>query len=331
MSAADKFLTGLKVLKAIVLKKKIPLAVSWNITYRCNLRCGYCGANEKNTAELDTNNVLTVIREFAALGTRFIKFSGGEALLREDIGQIIEYCRGKKLNVLMNSNGILVKDRIKEIRHIKEIQLSLDGEEAVHDSIRGKGSFKKVVEALEVCKSNGIEVNLTASLSKYNTSSVDFLIDFAQKHKVGIKFQPVDQMYSLNSSKDIRLLFSPGLIEFKNAISYIIDKKTKGNKSIRNSFSGLRHIYHWPTPRKIKCLLGLIHCHVEPDGRIFICSEFRDYYRYLVGSGGSYGEAFRNLTFPFQCKECWTSDVEYCMCADFKPDSIVEMFKRLVA
>ena len=331
MITADKFLAVAKVFSALLLKKKMPLAVSWNITYRCNLRCGYCGAYEKNTAELDTNNVLAVVSEFAALGTRFIKFSGGEPLLREDIGRIIEYCCGKKLSVLMNSNGILVKERIKEIRQIKEIQLSLDGEETVHDSIRGKGSFKKAVEALEVCKSNGIKMIITASLSRNNVSSVAFLIDLAQKHKVGIQFQPVDQMYSLNSPKDIRLLFSPSQTEFKSAISYIIDKKRKGNKYIRNSFSGLQHIYHWPTPRRIKCLLGLIHCHVEPDGRIFICSEFPDYYRYLKKSEGSYKETFRNLTFPFQCKECWTSDVEYCMCADFKPDSIFEMFKRLVA
>lgn len=331
MSAAGKFLTVLKVFKAIVLKKKLPLAVSWNITYRCNLRCGYCGADGKNTEELDTKNVLSVVSEFVALGTKFIKFSGGEPLLREDIGQIIEYCCGKNLSVLMNTNGILVKDRIKEIKQIKEIQLSLDGEEGVHDSIRGNGSFRKVIEALEVCKSNGIKVIITTSLSRFNTSSVAFLMGIAEKHKVGIQFQPVDQMYSLNSPKDIRLIFSPGQTEFKKAISYIIDQKRKGNKYIENSFSGLRHIYHWPNPRKVKCLLGLIHCHLEPDGRMFICSEFPDYYRYLKGSEGSYKEAFRNLKFPFQCKECWTSDVEYCMCADFKPDSIFGMLKRLVA
>lgn len=331
MGAAEKFLNVLKVFNAIVLKKKIPLAVSWNITYRCNLRCGYCGAYEKNTEELDTAGVLAVIDEFAALGTKFIKFSGGEPLLREDMGQIIEYCHRSKLSVLMNSNGILVKERIKEIRHIKEIQLSLDGEEGVHDSIRGKGSFKKAIEALEVCKNNGIQVIITSSLSRYNTSSVAFLIDIAEKHKVGIQFQPVDQLYSLNSSKDINRLFSPCQDEFKKAISYIIEEKLKGNKAIKNSLSGLRHIYHWPHPREVKCLLGLIHCHVEPDGRIFICNEFPDYSRHLKTRGDSYKEAFRNLFFPAQCKECWTSDAEYCMCADFKLDSIFEMWERLVA
>ncbi|MDD5561011.1 MAG: radical SAM protein [Candidatus Omnitrophica bacterium] len=331
MNSVEKVITVLKVFKAIVLKRKIPLAISWNITYKCNLRCGYCGTYEKDTKELDTKNVLAVIKEFAALGTKFIKFSGGEPLLREDLGKIIEYCRSKKFDVLLNSNGILVKDRIKEIRNIKEIQLSLDGEEGVHDSIRGNGSFKKTIEALEVCKRHGIKVIITTSLSRYNTSSVAFLIGIAKEYEVGIQFQPVDQMYSLNSSKDIRLHFSPNQEEFKNAITYIISNKIKGNKFIKNSLSGLRHIYHWPVPRKVKCLLGLIHCHVEPDGRVFICSEFPDYYRYLTGKDKNYREAFCNLAFPFQCKECWTSDVEYCMCADFKPDSILEMWGRLTA
>lgn len=322
---------ALKVIYALAFKKKTPLAVSWNITYKCNLRCGYCGAYEKNTEELDTKSVLSVVSEFAGLGTRLIKFSGGEPLLREDIGEIIEFCRYKKLGVLINSNGILVKKKINEIKNIDEIQLSLDGTKDEHDFIRGAGTFDKTVEAIEICKREGIKVIITTVISRYNTSCVPYMVDLAGKYNVGIQFQPVDQMYSTNSSKDIRLLFSPSENEFKKAIAYIISIKKKGNKSIHNSISALRHIYYWPQPRKVKCLLDLIHCHIEPDGRIFICSEFPGYHEHLVKIGQSCKEAFCRLSLPYKCKECWSSDAEYCMCADFKLDSMFEMWKRFLS
>jgi MoaA/NifB/PqqE/SkfB family radical SAM enzyme len=330
MNASNKLFVILKVIYALVFKKRIPLAVSWNITYKCNLRCGYCGAHEKNVEELDTKSVLSVVSEFAALGAKLIKFSGGEPLLRADIGEIIEFCRHKKLGVLINSNGTLVKKRIDELSNIEEIQLSLDGTKDVHDYIRGAGVFDKVIEAIELCKSKGVKVIITSVISRYNTSCVPFLLDLAEKYNVGIQFHPVDQIYSTNSSKDIRLLFSPIESEFKKAITYIIGKKKGGSKSIHNSVSALRHIYHWPHPRKVKCLLEMIHCHVEPDGKIFICSEFPGYQQYLVKICRSYKEAFYNLGLPYKCKECWSSDAEYCMCADLKLDSIFEMWERFL-
>lgn len=329
MNNSDKLSIILKVLKALVFKIKIPLAITWNITYRCNLKCGYCGAHESNPKELDTEKVLAVISEFIGLGTKFVKFSGGEPLLRDDIGEIVDYCSKQGLSILMNSNGTLVKSKINEIKKISEMQISLDGTKAVHDLIRGPGTFDKAIEAIEICKNNGINVIITTVISRYNASCIQFVVDLAEEYNIGIQFQPVEQLCSTNSSKDINLFFGLNELEYKKIIVSIIEMKKNGKKSIQNSFSGLRHIYHWPHSRKVKCLLDLIHCHIEPDGRIFICNEFRNYQRYLVKIQESYKKAFLSLSLPYRCTECWCSDSEYCMCADFKPDSIFEMYKRL--
>ena len=47
--------TALTLLKIHVLRKRVPLFVSWNITFRCNLRCLYCAACEAPHDELGTS------------------------------------------------------------------------------------------------------------------------------------------------------------------------------------------------------------------------------------------------------------------------------------
>ncbi|MCD6412115.1 radical SAM protein [bacterium] len=51
-----------------------------------------------------------------SLGTKRIQFTGGEPLLRKDIGKIIDYC--KKLGILttVSASGVKVKEKIKKIK-----------------------------------------------------------------------------------------------------------------------------------------------------------------------------------------------------------------------
>ena len=328
MNFLEKLNTSRKFLQAVVFKKRSPLSISWNITYRCNLKCGYCGAWEKKVKELSTKKVFAIIDEFINMGTKFIKFSGGEPLLREDLGQIIDFCKRKKLYVLLNSNGTLVKKEQEKLKGVKEIQLSLDGPPQINDAIRGRGVHDKVIEAVKICKDRNISVMLTTVISKYNISHIPYILDIAKEYKIGVQFQPADQIFSYRDNKNINFLFSPKEEDYRKVISFLLEEKSKGNKFIYNSISGLKHIYHWPKPQKINCLLSLLRCHIEPDGRIFVCNDFRNYQKYLVSVDVSYKESFDKLSLPYPCKECWCSDIEYNMCESFKLDSLLDMWKR---
>ena len=102
-------------LKSSILKKKTPLAVRLQLTDRCNLRCLYCDLWKNPRDELDTTKILNLLQELKVAGTKRISLSGGEPLLREDIGDIIEFAKKLDISVSMNSNGSLVKKKISEI------------------------------------------------------------------------------------------------------------------------------------------------------------------------------------------------------------------------
>ena len=331
MDFLEKLNTSQKFLQAIFFKKRFPLVVGWNITYRCNLRCGYCGARYNVGKELDTENIFKIIGELSDLGTKIIKLSGGEPFLREDLKDIIDFCKSKKISVLINSNGTLVKEELWKIKGVDEVQFSLDGPPEVHDAIRGRGVHDKVIEAIKICKDNNIGVTLATVISKHNISHIPYILSVAEKYSVEVYFQPVDQNLSSNSPKDINFIFALKENDYRRTVSYLIDKKKKeDNKFISNSLAGLKHLYHWPAPKPIKCLMSLICCVIEPDGRMFICDMFPNYQRYLISISKTFKESFDKLSFPYPCQQCWNcSMAEFNLLGSFKLKALRGIWRRI--
>lgn len=325
----EKINLAQKVLQAIVLRKRFPLVVTWHLTYRCNAQCRYCGSWEQRTDELNTEAILDIIDELAVLGTKYIKFSGGEVLLRHDLGSIVNFCRKKNMYVLVNSNGVLIKKKFAKLKNINKLQLSLDGPRCIHDVIRGEGTHDSVIHAIELCRRNGVEVDITTVISKYNALSLPYLLGIAEKYRVGIHFQPVDQNLSGNSSRDIHRLFAPDEHIYRETINFLIGKKLNGYKFIENSLAGLKHLYQWPRSKAINCFASRIFCNIEPDGKIFICDMFPNYRNYLTAIGRTFGETFTKLSLPHSCQGCWSGMmVELNLLRNLEPQSLVKMWRR---
>jgi MoaA/NifB/PqqE/SkfB family radical SAM enzyme len=147
------------LLKDRLLNKSTPLTVVINITSRCNLKCGYCyGEYYKNKdKDFTTKELLKLIDDLAKLGTRSITLAGGEPLLRPDIGQIIKKVKKLGIECGMNTNGILIPKRLKELSIIDTITVSLDGPQKVNDLNRGSGSSDKIMQGIEASLSAGIK------------------------------------------------------------------------------------------------------------------------------------------------------------------------------
>lgn len=316
-----------KLLFGAIFKRKAPLVIIWNVTYRCNLQCKYCNYWKRETKELVTTEALGLIEELASSGTRVIVFSGGEPILRDDLGELIDLCKKKEIRIIIASNGTLLRNRIKEVKCADEIKLSLDGPKEVNDSVRGKGVYDKVVEVIMLCKDEKVKVSLSTVISRHNILHIPDMLDVARKYNVGVYFHPADPNHSGDSGKTV--VDVPVESEYKKAIAYLIKEKSSGNKFIFNSLFGLRHLYHWPIPRKIPCLIGILGCSIEPDGKIFICDNFYRYQEFLVSSEGGFRRGFDSLSLPYPCKECWCgSKVDFNLASSFNIGSMLELWKR---
>ncbi len=96
------------LMKALLFSETKPLVAGLNVTNRCNLSCSYrYGAYSKREArDFTTEELLNLIEEFKNMGTRAIYISGGEPLLREDIGEIIRATKDRNMLCFMNTNGL---------------------------------------------------------------------------------------------------------------------------------------------------------------------------------------------------------------------------------
>ncbi|MCX5667257.1 MAG: radical SAM protein [Candidatus Omnitrophica bacterium] len=278
-----------------------PLVVGWAITNRCNRRCAYCSLWEKDEDELSTAQVFSIIDTLSSLGNMMISFTGGEPLVREDMGSIISYAHDKGIKVKLNSNGALVKKRIIGLKGLDLLTLSLDGPEVEHDAIRGKGSYREVMEAASIARENDIRVNFAAVLTGLNLGSVDFILEKAARIGGTAIFQPASLTLLGSDSANP---MAPPVDGYRAAIKGLIDKKNKGARNIASSPSALRHLYSWPDPVPIRCAGGAISCRIEPNGDVVYCSRTEISFKPMNCVRDGFREAFRNLR-PVTCDKCW--------------------------
>ena len=319
MNLEEKIVIGCAYFKAIFLKEKKPFFVSWGLTRRCNLRCKYCNAWREAPPEMDTSQILDIIDRLSELGTRMIRFTGGEPLLRDDIGEIICYARNSGIFVTLATNGIMLANRISQIKKIDGISISLDGTEDVHDAIRGLGTYKSAIEALSIAKSKNIPLTLVTTLNSINLFSVDHLLHIAEMNKVRIFFQPATKMILYDEQPNP---VYPDADQFRAVILSLIKLKRK-NKFIGNSISGLRHLYHWPEKTAINCMAGRIICRLHVDGNISSCPRFRIKDNELNIIEKDIAHCFNKL-YPPYCQDCWCSFfVELNLISEFNISAII--------
>ena len=247
-----------------VFGRKVPLLTAWNLTFHCNLRCHYCACPDLHVPELKTPDILEAINEFHKRGMRWVTFSGGEPLLRKDIGTIVDHCKDLGIITYLSTNGTLLPRRMESVKRLDKITISLDGPEAVHDTIRGKGSFAEAVRAIELAQEYGITVGLTCVISSHNVDTLEQVLDLADEMGVACMFQPATQW--LNSHTDPNPI-APHPEPYRKAVKRLIALKKTG-APIANSMPGLKYLLEWPEPRTIWSTAGRLTCTVESDGKV---------------------------------------------------------------
>ena len=115
-------------------------------------------------------------------------FTGGEPFLHEDLMDILAYVGERKCTTALMSNGILITgDIARQLKQlgVSEVQVSMDGMEAVHDDIRGKGSFRRALVGIENLLANGVDTSINFTLSRINIEETDGLVSLAEEMGIG--------------------------------------------------------------------------------------------------------------------------------------------------
>lgn len=293
------------VIKASMFDYKAPLFVGWCLTERCNYRCRYCRlGNVETIKELDTKQIFSIINRLKKSGTIAMAFWGGEPLIREDIGRIVSFAHNKGIFIKISTNGSLLSERIKDIADVDIIAISFDGPRDVHDYQRQSGSYDDALDAIEAAKRNNKRIILNTVITQRNAGSIDFILEFARKHKVRVAFQPLEQRR--RTYQDMQEI-KPSKEQFNKVINRLISEKKSGNQWIASSLAVLQHIAYWPDCRKTTCWAGRLHFRITVAGDVIPCNSINDarYSRSLLKKDTDYKKVFKYFPDVLCKNPCW--------------------------
>ncbi len=164
----------------------------WHLTERCNLWCRHCYQGERGIDEMSLSEIRKALHEAADLVdawsetydmafTRSINVTGGEPFLRHDLFDILAEIKNTGFDVFLLTNGTLVDQvRARKLADlgVKGVQVSIEGPEDVHDSIRGGGSFSAAAAGIERLVDAGLAVTLNITLSSLNADQAKKVVAF---------------------------------------------------------------------------------------------------------------------------------------------------------
>jgi PqqA peptide cyclase len=165
-----------------------PFGLLAELTYRCPLACAYC-SNPLNLAdygdELATDEWRRVLTEARDLGILQCHLSGGEPLLRRDLGEIVAEAHDLGLYTNLITSGLgLSRPRAEQLRAagLDHVQVSIQADEPVgSDRMAGIPSFERKIEAMRVVKELDWPLTMNVVLHRLNIDRVADLLGLAER------------------------------------------------------------------------------------------------------------------------------------------------------
>jgi radical SAM protein with 4Fe4S-binding SPASM domain len=161
------------------------------LTDDCNLKCKHCYEKFDGKNLIRFHDYKKLINDLKNIGCRYIYLTGGEPLLLGN--DLIEYAKyAKKFNLITTliTNGTLLSniDDIQMLKIFDHIQISVDGLEKTHNFIRGAGTFKKAISAVNTLK-NITPVTIMMTIHKLNMNDLLPLHQLSKKLNVRLAIE----------------------------------------------------------------------------------------------------------------------------------------------
>lgn len=163
------------------------------------MKCTFCNIWRKNLFENEatTPQLEQRLLECWDMGCSIVSFTGGEPLLRKDLGELLEFS-SRKLGLFTGlvTNGILLDKKLDALsKHVDSLAVSFDvNHKQIFNRTRGVDAFEKVKKNIQHARRAGVEIELLSVITKETFPYIDDTIEFAKSLELPIHFSPVDSV-----------------------------------------------------------------------------------------------------------------------------------------
>ena len=259
--------------------QRFPLAATFELTDRCNLKCVHCYINQPagsilhRTNELTTEQVKQVLDKMVDAGTLFVTLTGGEALLRQDFPEI--YMHAKKRGLLMTvfTNGTLITEEIADLFASYPpvaVELTMYGatRETYEKVTNSPITYDRAMRGVKMLADRGIKLVLKAFVLTINRH--EFLQIAAMAEEIGAGFRSDATIWPrLDGSREALKYQLPldELVDFEHStpekLSEWVTLAKMNGKMVRGD-----HLFN--------CGAGQHSYHVDSLGRVSVCLAVRN-------------------------------------------------------
>ena len=298
-----------------------PFRLFYDITYLCNLRCKHCFTNsgQPNESELSLEEKLKLVDDMKQLGVPRVSIAGGEPFACEDLYEFVKKCNQNDIGVSISTNGTMFDEKtIDKINNldIKTLTISFDGgtQESM-DQIRGKGTYKKVVENLYNLKRlyNG-KYCIKTTLMKSNINCLEEVVKIGLKCGCSsVKFNTVREDGRATKNKDSIVLNQQEYIQTMKNLENL-KQKYSGQIKIKNPLNIFsKECYNYIEELGFGCFAGKESICVDALGNVrpcshfpkeFICQNIKNKSLYEIWHESEILKMFRNFKGNEDCNGC---------------------------
>lgn len=287
--------------------RRLPIVVSYEVTLCCNCNCHHCDIggttrNEKRITPKEYEDLTRRLKPVAA------QISGGEPLLRNDIGAVVKAIKQAGVPyIILVTNGVLLNEaNYLELRAagVSQFSVSLDFPDERHDEFRRRpGLYKHLGQTLPQLARLGFhDIILNTAITKANLREVVPLLQKAIEWRVDISYSAYTVLrtgnteYCLNNGEDLEVLHQAidELISLRKRNPHLVNPEL----TLRDT---LRFFEQGGMPN---CTAGVRFLVVTPDGSIIPCSMHRTQY-------ADHKEMIEEFSRTNRCNKCYVAIRSY--------------------
>ena len=242
---------------------RTPFTVLVSPTMRCNLHCEGCYASEySHQSDMSGQLFQRIVDEAAEMGVYLITVLGGEPFMRTDLLDVAAANPETYFQVF--SNGTLVRPeqvaRIAELGNVA-LMLSIEGDEATTDARRGPGTYRQLLDTMELLKEHGVLFGYSATVTRRNWQTLlsDAFVDPLVARGAAISWHFL--YMPVGGAPDVSLMPTP---EQRNQIRL-------GIQRIRNTKAMFPVDFWGDAPWVEGCIAGKHYVHINNEGWVEPC------------------------------------------------------------
>lgn len=228
--------------------------LSIEVTTHCNGDCLHCFARAKTgePTDLSPDLVKKIISEGYDKAYRQLHITGGEPLLWRGLFGALDHAFNVGYQkISMNTNGrLMTRDMAKRIAAYDDlsISVSLEGPDALHDRIRGAGTYRHAVRGIEKALEAGIDLVIFTVAGKSLLPVLPRFVENVYDRFAGIKYLTLIQLFA---AKNDGFLLSEELLRPADFLQLV------QTVSLLNVHGLRTNVKHSPLARVVSKLMGM--------------------------------------------------------------------------